>query len=60
MASSPARGSKRNRWEGSATVKMLELLRKGFGYLLMSMGVSSPVKKAGPDPKPAPKTESGS
>jgi hypothetical protein len=44
-----------------------ELLRKGLGYLLMSMGVSSPEKtrpapqaapKAGP--KAAPKSESGS
>jgi hypothetical protein len=38
-------------------MSMIDALRKGFGFLLMSMGVSSPVKK--PGPKPAPKTESG-
>ena len=26
-------------------MSVLDLLKKGFGYLLMSMGVSSPVKK---------------
>jgi hypothetical protein len=26
-------------------MKLLELLRKGFGFVLMSMGVSSPDKK---------------
>jgi hypothetical protein len=36
---------------------MFDALRKGFGFLLMSMGVSSPAKK--PAPKPAPKPESG-
>jgi hypothetical protein len=29
-------------------MRLLELLRKGFGFLLMSMGVSSPDKKAAP------------
>ncbi len=36
-------------------MKLLELLRKGFGFLLMSMGVSSPGAKkapAKPDYKP--------
>jgi len=34
-------------------MKLLELLRKGFGFMLMSMGVSRPVEKkpAKPDPK---------
>ena len=32
-------------------MKLLEMLRKGFGFLLMSMGVSSPGgKKAGVKP----------
>jgi hypothetical protein len=34
---------------------MLELLRKGFGYVLMCMGVSRPGTRATPSPKPAPK-----
>jgi hypothetical protein len=38
-------------------MSMFDALRKGFGFLLMSMGVSSPAKK--PAPKPAPKPESG-
>jgi hypothetical protein len=44
-------------------MSFLDSLRKGFGFLLMSMGVSSPAKKrkpaAKPAPKPAAKTESG-
>jgi hypothetical protein len=44
-------------------MSVLDTLRKGFGYLLMSMGVSSPAKKrktlAKPAPKPGPKPESG-
>jgi hypothetical protein len=36
---------------------MLDSLRKGLGFFLMSMGVSSPAKK--PAPKPAPKPQSG-
>jgi hypothetical protein len=35
-------------------MSVLDSLRKGFGYLLMSMGVSSPAKKAAPKPKPVP------
>jgi hypothetical protein len=38
-------------------MSMIDALRKGFGFLLMSMGVSSPVKK--PAKKAAPKAESG-
>jgi hypothetical protein len=34
---------------------MMDSLRKGLGFLLMSMGVSSPAKKPRPVPKPAPK-----
>jgi hypothetical protein len=37
-----------------------ELLRKGFGYMLMCMGVSRPEKKSGAASKPAPKTEPNS
>ena len=35
-------------------MKLFELLRKGFSFLLMSMGVSSPESKKGPV-KPASK-----
>jgi hypothetical protein len=34
-------------------------LRKGFGYVLLSMGVSRPAPKPKPEAKPAPKPESG-
>ena len=37
--------------EGRPGMKLFELLRKGFGFVLMSMGVSSPASKkaaAGP------------
>jgi hypothetical protein len=40
--------------KGSATMSVLDYVRKGFGYVLMSMGVSSPQKKK-PSPKPAAK-----
>jgi hypothetical protein len=36
-------------------MKLLEMLRKGFGFVLMSMGVSRPGTQAKPAPKPAPK-----
>jgi hypothetical protein len=36
-------------------MKLLEVLRKGFSFLLMSMGVSSPESK-----KPRPKAGPGS
>lgn len=36
-------------------MKLIELLRKGFGYVLMSMGVSRPGTKS--VPKAAPKPE---
>jgi hypothetical protein len=36
-------------------MSLLDSLRKGFGFFLLSMDVSSPAKK----PKPAPKPDSG-
>jgi hypothetical protein len=36
-------------------MKLLQLLRKGLGYVLMSMGVSRPGTKARPAPAPAKK-----
>ena len=40
-------------------MKLLELLRKGFGYVLLSMGVSSPTKMTKPAPKAGSKPGSG-
>jgi hypothetical protein len=40
-------------------MSLLDSLRKGLGYVLMSMGVSSPAKKPQPAPKPVPKQEPG-
>ena len=37
-------------------MSFVDVLRKGFGYVLMSMGVSSPAAKK-PRPKPAASTE---
>jgi hypothetical protein len=39
-------------------MSMLDLLKKGFGYVLMSMGVSSPTLKPAPRPKAASAPES--
>jgi hypothetical protein len=39
-------------------MSVLDSLRKGLGFLMMSMGVSSPAKKATPKPKPAEKPDS--
>jgi hypothetical protein len=36
-------------------MSVFDSLRKGFGFLLMSFGISSPAKKPKPVPKPAPK-----
>ncbi len=36
-------------------MSVLDSLRKGLGFVLMSMGVSSPAKKPKPVAKPAPK-----
>ena len=41
-------------------MSVMDLLRKGFGYLLLSMGVSWPVPKPKTEAKPAPqKAEPG-
>jgi hypothetical protein len=40
-------------------MSVLDSLRKGLGFLMMSMGVSSPKKKAKPVSKPAATTETG-
>jgi hypothetical protein len=40
-------------------MSMLDLLRKGFGYVLLSMGVSRPAPKQNPETKPAPKPGTG-
>jgi|GEM_PF-2696085 hypothetical protein len=40
-------------------MSVFDSLRKGFGFLLLSFGVSSLAKKPRPAPKPAPKAESG-
>jgi len=47
--------NKRIELERHATMSLLDALRKGFYFFLMSMGISSPAKK----PKPAPKPDSG-
>lgn len=39
-------------------MSVLSVLRKGLGYVLMSVGVSSPAPKK-PAPKPAVKPDSG-
>jgi hypothetical protein len=36
-------------------MSVLESVRKGFGFLLMSFGISSPAKKAKPAAKSVPK-----
>jgi hypothetical protein len=41
-------------------MSMMDLLRKGFGYVLLSMGVSRPRPKTEPAAKPAPKPKAGS
>ncbi|MGD0154482.1 MAG: hypothetical protein ABSB50_00195 [Terracidiphilus sp.] len=40
-------------------MSFIDLLRKGFGYVLLSMGVSRPAPKPKPEAKPAPKPGSG-
>lgn len=39
-------------------MSVMDVLRKGFGYVLMSMGVSSPAPKK-PAPKPTAKPDPG-
>jgi len=36
-------------------MSLIDQLKKGFGYLLLSMGVSRPAPKPKPAEKPAPK-----
>jgi hypothetical protein len=43
----------------SETMSVLDSLRKGFSFLLLSFGVSSPEKKPKPASKPAPQSKSG-
>jgi hypothetical protein len=38
-------------------MSLFDSLRKGFGFFLMSFGISSPAKKEKPVLKPAPKPE---
>ena len=40
-------------------MSMLDSLRKGFNFLLMSIGISSPAKKPRPVAKPAAKPKAG-
>ena len=40
-------------------MNILELLRKGLGYMLLCMGVSSPGKKSGATAKPASQAGAG-
>jgi hypothetical protein len=40
-------------------MKLFELLKKGFGYVLLSIGVSRPAPNAKPEDKPAPKNGLG-
>jgi hypothetical protein len=43
--------------ERTGAMSVLDWLRKGFGFLLMSFGVSSPTRKPRPAAKPAAKPE---
>jgi hypothetical protein len=38
-------------------MSFLDSLRKGFGFLLMSFGISRPAKKPAPSPRGAPKSD---
>jgi hypothetical protein len=40
-------------------MSLLDALKKGFGFVLLSMGVSRPTPKPKPQTKPAPKAEHG-
>jgi hypothetical protein len=40
-------------------MSFLATLKKGFGFVLLSMGVSRPTPKAKPGTKPEPKAGSG-
>jgi hypothetical protein len=40
-------------------MSFFDVLKKGFGFVLLSMGVSRPAPKSKPESKPAPKGGSG-
>jgi hypothetical protein len=40
-------------------MSLSDLIRKGFGYVLLSMGVSRPAPRPKPESKPEPKSDSG-
>jgi hypothetical protein len=40
-------------------MSLSDFIRKGFGYVLLSMGVSRPAPRPKPASKPEPKSESG-
>jgi hypothetical protein len=40
-------------------MSLSDLIRKGFGFVLLSMGVSRPAPRPKPESKPEPKSESG-
>jgi hypothetical protein len=40
-------------------MRVLDLLKKGFGYFLLSMGVSRPTPKPKPKPKPEDRDGAG-
>ena len=40
-------------------MSLLDSLRKGLSFFLLSMGVSAPPKKPQPSPKPSTKPETG-
>ncbi len=39
-------------------MSVMASIRKGFGFFLMSFGISSPAKKPAPAPKPRPGQQS--
>ena len=45
--------------EGQRRMNMLDSLRKGFSFFLLSMGVSSPAKKPRPTFNPVAKLDDG-
>lgn len=45
--------------KGGVTMSVMDLSRKGFGFLLLSMGVSRPAAKPKPESKLAPKASGG-
>ena len=55
----PAQGPQMLYDEGQRRMNMLDSLRKGFSFFLLSMGVSSPAKKPRPTFKPVAKLDDG-